>query len=436
MRETASTPTLFHSASSRLSEGNQQKYNPKSDLSKFVNPSADLFDEDNGCEYHMRRIFESEQYNNCDYQLPVCLGYDENHEIQIVDLTKLSHLLVAGSTGQGKSTWLHTVLASLLCTKHPSELKLVLIDMSRLEFNFYSPIECHYLAKTQNSLDSIITDTKQAVSTLNSLCSEMDSRYELLKIAEVRNIREYNLKYCDHKLSPSYGHRFLPYITIIIDEYADLIFFEGKEAENPLTRLARLGCSIGIHMIITTKCIVSKIISNNIKSCFPSKIAFRVPSLTESRLIIDIKGAEKLHGDGDFIFTDGRSLLHIQSPYISSDEIRQLARYIHQQSGYPNCFILPEYPKFENETEDDIYNFDTIDPLFMDAATLIVQSQLGSTSHLQRSMNLGYNRAGRLMDQLEKFGIVGSCCRSGKPREVKVKTTAELKKIFQIIGLL
>lgn len=436
--------TSSPSLSIRIHKGNGQcddgllPYNPQFDLFHYTMPSADLFEEDDGYEYHMRKIVESDLYRNCTYELPIAIGYNENHELVMTDLTKLPHLLVAGATGQGKSTWLHTALASLLCAKHPSELKLVLIDMSRLELNFYSIIERHYLAMLPASDYPIISDSKQVDNTLNSLCIELDNRYDLLKAAGVRNVKEYNLKFCKRFLSPTDGHRFLPYIVIFFDEFADVIFSEGKAAEEPMTKLARLGCSVGIHMIITTKCTINKIISNNIKSCFPSRLAFRVASSTDSRLIIDIKGAECLRSEGDSLFTDGRVLLHTQSPYMSSEEINRLTRYIANQQGYPTPFLLPEYPisdcGFDNYNEY-IDGMNTIDSCFMDAATLIVETQMASSSLLQREMKLGYARVGRIMDQLEEFKIVGPAVGS-KIREVKVKSIQELRMIFARMGLI
>ena len=310
--------------------------------------------------------------------------------------------------------------------------------MSRLELNFYSIIERHYLAMLPASDYPIISDSKQVDNTLNSLCIELDNRYDLLKAAGVRNVKEYNLKFCKRFLSPTDGHRFLPYIVIFIDEFADVIFSEGKAAEEPMTKLARLGRSVGIHMIITTKCTINKIISNNIKSCFPSRLAFRVASSTDSRLIIDIKGAECLRSEGDSLFTDGRVLLHTQSPYMSSEEINRLTRYIANQQGYPTPFLLPEYPisncGFDNYNEY-IDGMNTIDSCFMDGATLIVETQMASSSLLQREMKLGYARVGRIMDQLEEFKIVGPAVGS-KIREVKVKSIQELRMIFARMGLI
>lgn len=385
----------------------------------------------------MKDILNSDKFANSKYELPIGLGKTISNEAFVVDLAKMPHLLMAGATGQGKSVGLNAIIASLLYKKHPSELKFVLVDPKKVEFTLYSIIENHYLAMLPDSGDPIITDTKKVVNTLNSLCTEMDARYDLLKTAGVRNIKEYNAKFCQRKLSPANGHRFLPYIVLIIDEFGDLIMTAGREVETPIARLAQLARAIGIHLVIATQRPSVNIITGIIKANFPSRIAFRVTSIVDSRTILDSSGANQLIGKGDMLISTGSDLVRLQCAFIDTPEVEVLTRHIADQQGYPEPFLLPEYisPEDAGGMADEPTNPDSIDPCFMDAATLIVETQQGSTSLLQRRMRLGYSRAGRIMDQLEEFGIVGPSMGS-KVREVKVRSNEELRAIFQKMGLL
>jgi len=385
----------------------------------------------------IKEIITSEKFQDNNLDLPLALGKTTNNELFIIDLTKMPHFLIAGATGQGKTVALNTIITSLLYKKHPSELKFVLIDTKKVEFAFYSSIEKHYLAKLPNVKDPIITDTKKTVQALNSLCVEMDSRYDLLKLAKTRNIKEYNEKFCARKLSPALGHRYLPYIVVIIDEFADLIVIAGKEIEIPISRLAQLAHSIGIHLIIATQRPSANIITGTIKTNLPARLAFRVPSKIDSRIILDGNGAEQLIGKGDMLLSINSDFIRLQCAFVDTSEIEKITQFIEGQQSYPEAFMLPEFAFGETEkyiNEDDFVDTGEIDPMFMEAATLIVQTQMGSTSLIQRKMLLGYNRAGRVMDQLEEFDIVGPAMGS-KAREVKVKTNEELMHIFQRIGL-
>ncbi len=348
----------------------------------------------------------------------------------------MPHLLMAGATGQGKSVGLNAIIASLLYKKHPSELKFVLIDPKKVEFTLYSIIERHYLAMLPGADNPIITDVKKVIYTLNSLCAEMDARYDLLQLAQVRNIKEYNTKFCQRKLSPTNGHRYLPYIVLVIDEFGDLIMTAGREVETPIARLAQLARAIGIHLIIATQRPSVNIITGVIKANFPSRIAFRVTSIVDSRTILDGSGANQLIGKGDMLLSTGSDLVRLQCAFIDTPEVEALTRFIADQQGYPEPFLLPEYvEETTGRGDDEPVNPNEIDSCFMDAATLIVETQMGSTSLLQRKMKLGYARAGRIMDQLEEFKIVGPAVGS-KVREVKVKTAEELRMIFQSMGLI
>ena len=388
----------------------------------------------------MKDVLASDKFKNNKYELPIALGKTISDEPFVVDLAKMPHVLMAGATGQGKSVGLNAIITSLLYTKHPSELKFVLVDPKKVEFTLYSAIENHYLAKLPDVEEAIITDTKKVVRTLNSLCAEMDQRYDLLKIAKTRNIKEYNAKFCARKLSPAFGHRYLPYIVLIIDEFGDLIMTAGREVEMPIARLAQLARAIGIHLVIATQRPSVNIITGIIKANFPARIAFRVTSVVDSRTILDGSGANQLIGKGDMLISTGSDLIRLQCAFVDTPEVERIVNFIEEQQAYPEPFLLPEVAE---ETADDRgadggedFDSDEIDPLFMDAATLVVQTQQGSTSSIQRKMKLGYNRAGRIMDQLEEFGIVGPAERSGKPREVKVKTSEELKVILQRMGIL
>ncbi len=385
----------------------------------------------------MKDIILSDKFQNNKFELPIGLGKTISNEPFVADLAKMPHLLIAGATGQGKSVGLNAIIASLLYKKHPAELKFVLIDPKKVEFTLYGIIENHYLAMLPNAEDPIITDTKKVVNTLNSLCCEMDARYDLLKIAGVRNIKEYNAKFCKRQLSPTNGHRYLPYIVLVIDEFGDLIITAGREVETPIARLAQLARAIGIHLIIATQRPSVNVITGMIKANFPSRIAFRVMAAVDSRTILDCGGANQLIGKGDMLISTGSDLVRLQCAFIDTPEVEALTRYIADQQAYPVPFYLPEY---DSDAEgggalDEPTNSDSIDPCFMDAATLIVETQQGSTSLIQRRMRLGYARAGRIMDQLEEFKIVGPSMGS-KVREVKVRSNEELRIIFQNMGLI
>lgn len=383
----------------------------------------------------MKELLESEAFKNSKYELPVALGKTISNESFVADLAKMPHLLMAGATGQGKSVGLNAIIASLLYKKHPAELKFVLVDPKKVEFTLYSIIENHYLAMLPNATEPIITDTKKVINTLNSLCNEMDTRYDLLKTASVRNIKEYNAKFCHRQLSPANGHRYLPYIVLIIDEFGDLIMTAGREIETPIARLAQLARAIGIHLVIATQRPSVKIITGAIKANFPARVAFRVASQIDSRTILDSSGADQLIGRGDMLISTGSDLVRLQCAFIDTPEVEKLTRFIADQQGYPEPFLLPEYVEEETDNLDANVDSDAIDPCFMDAATLIVETQQGSTSLIQRRMRLGYARAGRIMDQLEEFKIVGPSMGS-KVREVKVRSNEELRVIFQNMGLI
>ena len=386
----------------------------------------------------MKEIINSEKFQNSKYDLPIGLGKTISNEPFVVDLAKMPHLLMAGATGQGKSVGLNAIITSLLYKKHPSEIKFVLVDPKKVEFTLYSIIEKHYLAMLPDAEDPIITDTKKVVQTLNSLCVEMDARYDLLKLAKTRNIKEYNHKFCTRKLSPALGHRYLPYIVLIIDEFGDLIMTAGREVEIPIARLAQLARAIGIHLIIATQRPSVNIITGTIKANFPARLAFRVSSKIDSRTILDGNGADQLIGKGDMLLSTGSDLIRLQCAFVDTPEVEKIAQFIEEQQAYPEAFLLPEYVMEEKgkggSADNECIDTGEIDPMFMEAATLIVQTQMGSTSLIQRKMKLGYNRAGRIMDQLEEFGVVGPAIGS-KAREVKVKTNEELMQIFQRMGL-
>ena len=385
----------------------------------------------------MREIISSDKFQNNKFDLPMGLGKTISDEPFVVDLAKMPHLLMAGATGQGKSVGLNAIITSLLYKKHPSELKFVMVDPKKVEFTLYSIIEKHYLAELPDSDEPIITDTKKVVRTLNSLCVEMDARYDLLKLAKTRNIKEYNAKFCARKLSPANGHRYMPYIVVIIDEFGDLIITAGREVETPLTRLAQLARAIGIHLVIATQRPTVNIITGSIKANFPARIAFRVQSGVDSKTILDATGANQLIGKGDMLISTGSDVVRLQCAFVDTPEVEKITNFISDQQAYPEPFYLPEYAEEESDFDfgGDGEHSDKIDPCFMDAATLIVQTQQGSTSLLQRKMSLGYNRAGRIMDQLEEFNIVGPSAGS-KAREVKIHSLEELRVVFQQMGLI
>ncbi|MBN2638045.1 MAG: DNA translocase FtsK 4TM domain-containing protein [Bacteroidales bacterium] len=377
----------------------------------------------------MRSLLESERFQNNKMELPLALGKTISNESYVMDLTKMPHLLIAGATGQGKSVGLNAIIASLLYKKHPSELKFVLVDPKKVELTLYSRIERHYLAKLPDSEEAIITDTRKVVRTLNSLSIEMDNRYELLKDAQVRNIKEYNYKFKQRKLNPNNGHRYLPYLVLVIDEFADLIMTAGKEVESPITRLAQLARAVGIHLIIATQRPSVNIITGTIKANFPARIAYRVISKIDSRTILDSGGADQLIGRGDMLLSTGSDLLRLQCAFIDTDEVEKVTDFVGLQRGYPDAFHLPEYNDEETETIGEL-DPNERDELFEDAARIIVQTQQGSTSLLQRKLKLGYNRAGRIIDQLEAAGIVGPF-EGSKAREVKIANEMALEQYLK-----
>nr|WP_315824478.1 DNA translocase FtsK [Paraflavitalea speifideiaquila] len=354
----------------------------------------------------MKTLLASEKFQANSFSLPVAIGKKIDNENFIVDLTTMPHLLMAGATGQGKSVGLNAILVSLLYKKHPSQLKLVLVDPKKVELTLYRTIENHFLAKLPGEEEAIITDTKKVIHTLNALCIEMDNRYDLLKEAGTRNIREYNEKFVKRRLNPEKGHQFLPFIVLVVDEFADLIMTAGKEVEMPIARLAQLARAVGIHLIIATQRPSVNIITGTIKANFPARIAFKVSSKIDSRTILDTGGAEQLIGKGDMLISYNGELTRLQCAFVDTPEVESVCDNIGAQNGYPQAFMLPEYVD-EKELEGKDFDLSDRDSLFEDAARMIVTSQIGSTSLLQRRMKLGYNRAGRLMDQLEAAGIVG-----------------------------
>ncbi len=374
----------------------------------------------------MKTLLNADKFQNSSYSLPIAIGKKIDNENFIVDLTTMPHLLMAGATGQGKSVGLNAILVSLLYKKHPSHLKLVLIDPKKVELSIYRTIEKHFLAKLPGEEDAIITDTKKVIHTLNALCIEMDNRYDLLKEAGARNIKEYNDKFVRRRLNPEKGHQYLPFIVLVIDEFADLIMTAGKEVEMPIARLAQLARAIGIHLIIATQRPSVNIITGTIKANFPARIAFKVSSKIDSRTILDTGGAEQLIGKGDMLISYNGELTRLQCAFVDTPEVEEITSFIGDQRGYTQAFLLPEYVD-EKEMEGKDFDLSDRDSLFDDAARLIVQSQSGSTSLLQRRMKLGYNRAGRLMDQLEAAGIVGPN-QGSKVRDVLIKTEADLQQ--------
>lgn len=366
----------------------------------------------------MRNILASKKFQECDYQLPVALGKTISNEIFIADLAKMPHLLMAGATGQGKSVGLNAILVSLLYKKHPAYVKFVLVDPKKVELTLFNKIERHFLAKLPGDGEAIITDNQKVVNTLNSLCVEMDDRYKLLQDAMVRNIIEYNGKFLARKLNPENGHRFMPYIVVIIDEVADLMMTAGKEIETPIARLAQLARAIGIHLILATQRPSVNVITGMIKANFPARIAFRVTSKIDSRTILDGNGADQLIGKGDMLYNGGNEMIRLQCPFVDTPEVEEICDYIGEQRAYPSAYLLPEYEDESSGSGGELDSSDR-DALFEDAARIVVQNQVGSTSMIQRKMKIGYNRAGRLMDQLEDTGIVGPS-QGSKPRQVKL----------------
>jgi S-DNA-T family DNA segregation ATPase FtsK/SpoIIIE len=377
----------------------------------------------------MKTLLASEKFTHNNFSLPIAIGKKIDNENFIVDLAGMPHLLMAGATGQGKSVGLNAILVSLLYKKHPSQLKLVLIDPKKVELSVYRHIEKHFLAKLPGEEEAIITDTKKVIHTLNALCIEMDNRYDLLKEAGARNIKEYNEKFTKRRLSPQKGHQYLPFIVLVIDEFADLIMTAGKEVEMPIARLAQLARAVGIHLIIATQRPSVNIITGTIKANFPSRIAFKVSSKIDSRTILDAGGAEQLIGKGDMLISHNGEIVRLQCAFVDTPEVEKVVSHISDQRGYPQAFQLPEYID-EKDLEGKDFDATDKDPLFEDAARLIVQNQVGSTSLLQRRMKLGYNRAGRLMDQLEAAGVVGPN-QGSKARDVLIKTESDLLEYLQ-----
>lgn len=377
----------------------------------------------------MKNIIASKKFQESTHALPVALGKTISNETYTLDLTKMPHLLVAGATGQGKSVGLNAIITSLLYKKHPSQLKFVLIDPKKVELSIYSTIEKHFLAKLPGEEEPIITDIHKVIATLNSLCVEMDSRYDLLKKAHARNIKEYNTKFVKRKLNPENGHRYLPYIVVIIDEFADLIMTAGKEVETPIARIAQLARAIGIHMIIATQRPSINIITGVIKANFPARIAFKVASMIDSRTILDSPGANQLIGRGDMLISLTNELVRIQCAFVDTPEVEAVTEFIQRQQSYPSAMLLPEYVSESSENTSTNIDLQKRDVLFEDAARLVVSSQQGSTSGIQRRFSIGYNRAGRIVDQLEASGIVGPF-EGSKARQVLVQDEYSLEKLL------
>ena len=382
----------------------------------------------------MKSVLASEKFQNNKFALPCAIGKTISNETYVFDLAKMPHILMAGATGQGKSVGLNAIIASLLYSKHPSDLKFIMVDPKKVELTLYNRIERHYLAKLPDSEDAIITDVKQVVRTLNSLCIEMDQRYDLLKAAQCRNIIEYNEKFKSRRLLPTEGHRYLPYIVLVVDEFADLIMTAGRDVEAPIARLAQLARAIGIHLIIATQRPSVNIITGSIKANFPARIAFRVISAVDSKTILDQSGANRLVGRGDMLLSTGNDMVRLQCAFIDTPEVEDVTSFIGEQRGFSAPFLLPEVPDEETGEGGDFEDGDERDPLFEDAARIVVQTQQGSTSMIQRKLKLGYNRAGRIIDQLEAAGILGPFSGS-KAREVKVANEFALEQILKDLEL-
>jgi DNA segregation ATPase FtsK/SpoIIIE, S-DNA-T family len=381
----------------------------------------------------MRSLIASEKFQNSDMELPIVMGKTITNETLVFDLTKMPHLLVAGATGQGKSVGLNAIMISVLYKKHPSQVKFVLVDPKKVELTLYNKIERHFLAKLPGEAEPIITDTSKVVNTLNSLCIEMDDRYELLKEAHVRNIKEYNEKFINRKLNPEKGHRYMPYIVVLIDEFADLIMTAGKEVEHPIARLAQLARAIGIHLIVATQRPSVNVITGMIKANFPARIAFRVLSKIDSRTILDASGADQLIGRGDMLISTGNDLTRLQCGFVDTPEVDEICDFIGDQRGYPDAYLLPEFVGEGAEPAD--VDMDDIDSIFAEAARIVVIHQQGSASLLQRKLKLGYNRAGRIVDQLEAHGVIGPF-KGSKAREVLIMDEMHLEEFLKSKGLL
>lgn len=382
----------------------------------------------------MRSVLGTEKFQNTTMDLPIALGKTISNEVYIADLAKMPHLLVAGATGQGKSVGINCILASLLYKMHPSQLKFVLVDPKKVELTLFRKIERHFLAKLPGEEDAIITDTKKVIHTLNSLCIEMDLRYDLLKNAQVRNLKEYNQKFVNRKLNPEEGHRFLPFIVLIVDEFADLMMTAGKEVEAPIARLAQLARAVGIHLVIATQRPSVNIITGTIKANFPARLAFRVLSKIDSRTILDTGGADQLIGRGDMLLSTGNDLIRLQCAFVDTPEVERISDFIGSQKGYESAWMLPEYVDESGEgASSRDFDPNDRDALFEDAARIIVMHQQGSTSLIQRKLKLGYNRAGRIIDQLEGAGIVGPF-EGSKAREVLIPDEYALEQFLDTLG--
>tara|TARA_R110000850_G_scaffold147163_9_gene269422 strand:- start:10062 stop:12551 length:2490 start_codon:yes stop_codon:yes gene_type:complete len=376
-----------------------------------------------------RAVLGTEKFMRSDKDLPIALGKTISNEVFVVDLAKMPHLLMAGATGQGKSVGLNMILASLIYKKHPSQLKFVLIDPKKVELTLFNKIERHFLAKLPGAEEAIITDTKKVIYTLNSLCIEMDNRYNLLKDAGTRNLKEYNAKFVARKLNPDNGHRFMPYIVLVIDELADLMMTAGKEIEGPIARLAQLARAIGIHLVVATQRPSVNVITGIIKANFPARLSFRVTSKIDSRTILDTGGADQLIGMGDMLLSHGSEITRIQCAFLDTPEVDAICDWVGEQKGYSDAYLLPEFEGEDSDNSIGSVDFSDLDPLFNDAARLLVMHQQGSTSLIQRKLKLGYNRAGRIIDQLEAAGIVGAF-EGSKAREVLVQDEASLERLL------
>jgi S-DNA-T family DNA segregation ATPase FtsK/SpoIIIE len=377
----------------------------------------------------MRSVLASKKFQDCDFQLPVILGKTISNEIFVADLAKMPHLLMAGATGQGKSVGLNSILVSLLYKKHPAYVKFVLVDPKKVELTLFNKIERHFLAKLPGDGEAIITDNHKVINTLNSLCVEMDNRYKLLQDALVRNIIEYNNKFLSRKLNPNDGHRFLPYIVVVIDEVADLMMTAGKEIETPIARLAQLARAIGIHLILATQRPSVNVITGMIKANFPARIAFRVSSKIDSRTILDANGADQLIGRGDLLYSGGNEIIRLQCPFVDTPEVEKIVDFIGEQRAFPTAYVLPEVKEEGGVLAGDGLDSGDWDPMFEDAARVVVLNQVGSTSMIQRKLKIGYNRAGRLMDQLEDAGIVGGN-NGSKARQVLITDEYSLEQFL------
>ncbi len=387
------------------------------------------------CIVSMESVINSRAYQESGMELPCAVGKTITNEVFMFDLAKAPHLLVAGATGQGKSVGLNAIISSLLYKKHPAELKIVMVDPKKVEFSIYTPIENHFLARLEEEEDCIITDVQKVVKTLNSLCQLMDTRYDMLKAAGCRNIKEYNAKFKARQLNPENGHEFMPYIVVVVDEFGDLIMTAGKEVELPICRIAQLARAVGIHMIIATQRPQASIISGAIKTNFPARMAFKVSSMIDSRVVLDRPGAEQLIGRGDMLFLSGSDPVRVQCAFLDTPEVGNICSFIAKQQSYLHPLYLPEVLSEGGDDGAGAGNVDVkhLDPLFSEVAKFVVNNQQGSTSMIQRNYSIGYNRAGKIMDQLERMGVVGPQVGS-KPREVLIKDPLTLEGLLNAVG--